>query len=182
MKALFSIGLGSGLCWLTGCLPDDVDDAVVVDSQDSGQDTEASTDDTGSEEDPSLEGRWRSEGADLAPLLVEYFGFNQVDAHFKESGSYVVNAAADDGKTYDYAGTYVVSGAGPIHGIVLNQTSPSTATAQGIFRVTADTLTYEVVQTQPDFGFTAPTPSTGFGSTQGDGIEPDANTQVYRRL
>lgn len=186
MKTVHTLILGLGL--LTACLPDDVTDGLPVDSdvEDTSDtaDTGRDTDDTGDTEDeaPSIHGSWRSKGGDLAPLLVQYFGFTTVDAQFKANSNYSVSADADDGKTYDFAGTYVVSGEGPIHRIVLTQTSPSSATAEGIFRVQGDTLTYEVVQTQPDFGFTPPTPATGFGSTGGDGVEPDANTQVYRRL
>ncbi len=168
---------------LTACLPDDVTDGAPLDtsepvdtsdtSQDTSQDTEQS--------EEGIQGAWRSEGADLAPLLVDVFGFNQVDARFKGDGSYTVDAVADDGKTYAFAGTYTVGTGTTPHTIVLSQTSPSTATAEGIYRVQEGVLTYEVVQTQPDFGFTPPTPQSGFGSTQGEGIAPDSNVQVYRR-
>jgi len=63
--------------------------------------------------------------------------------------------------------------------ISLSQSVPTEATAEGIWQVSGTTLTYEVVQTDPDFGFTAPTPEAGFGSTAGPGLTPDINVQVY---
>jgi hypothetical protein len=65
--------------------------------------------------------------------------------------------------------------------ITLTQASPYAATAVGIYQVDGDTLTYEVVQTLPDYGFTPPTSETGFGSTSGPGLDADVNIQIYQR-
>jgi hypothetical protein len=78
-------------------------------------------------------------------------------------------------------GTFVADEGTSPATIVLTQTSPYAATAEGIYQVDGDTLTYEVVQTQPDYGFLPPTPETGFGSTSGTGLNPGDNIQIYRR-
>ena len=51
----------------------------------------------------------------------------------------------------------------------------------GIYEVDGNTLTYEVVQVDPDYGFTPPTPESGFGSTGGPNMTEGINVQVYRR-
>lgn len=172
---------------LHGCLPDDVTDAVgrdsgvdtsVVDSADTEVDDSA--EDT-QQDDDLIQGKWVSKGDDLAPLFVEYFDFVTVEARFRANGNYTVHSVAADGTTYDFSGTWTGDDSTSPGIIVLSQSSPSTATVQGIYEVKSGVLTYEVVQTQPDFGFTAPTPSSGFGSTAGDGLNPGDNVQVYRR-
>ena len=168
-------------------LPDDVTDAVV---RDSGVDTSVlDSGDTGVEDtaedtqqdDNAIQGRWVSSGDDLAPLFVEYFDFVTVEARFRANGNYTVHSVAGDGTAYDFSGTWTADDSTSPSSIVLSQASPSTATVKGIYQVESAVLTYEVVQTQPDFGFTAPTPSSGFGSTAGDGLNPGDNVQVYRR-
>ena len=42
-------------------------------------------------------------------------------------------------------------------------------------------MTYEVVQTVPDYGYTPPTPTSGFGTTSGPGVSAGDNVQIYRR-
>ena len=45
----------------------------------------------------------------------------------------------------------------------------------------ADTMYYEIVQTNPDIGATPPTPEAGFGSSSG-GVLGMTNVQKYVRL
>jgi hypothetical protein len=66
----------------------------------------------------------------------------------------------------------------------LNQTTPSTLTAEGIFEVSADnnSMNYEVAQTEPSVaGVTPPTPTGGFGSTS-SGAFQQFNVQNYTRV
>ena len=64
-------------------------------------------------------------------------------------------------------------------GNVLTQTEPYAATSEGIWQVQGDTLTYEVVETDPGLGATPP--ANGFGSTS-NGQFGDDNIQIYRRV
>ena len=65
--------------------------------------------------------------------------------------------------------------------VSLEQEEPYEAKASGIFAVDGAVLTYEVVQTEPDYGFSPPTPQGGFGSTNGPGVGPGDNVQTFRR-
>jgi hypothetical protein len=171
MNRLVVMGL-----WAMGCVPDDVD---VKESGDTG--TSGDTGDTQADPAEAIHGDWVSEGDDVAPLL-QLFYFTKIDANFSADGTYLVTALDVNGATYDYAGTYTVAVDTEPHTIVLEQATPSVVTSEGIWSVDdAGVLTYEVVQTSPDSGFTAPTPATGFGSTSGPGIEAGVNIQVFRR-
>jgi hypothetical protein len=160
---------------LTACPSDDTDTS----------DTETDTDDTDtSTEDPAIVGSWVSTGDDVSPLFqTETFDYTTITADFASDGTYEVAATNGGGTTTTFTGTYTV-GTGDPATITLEQSAPSTATAVGIWSVADDagttTLTYEVVQTVPDFGFTPPTPETGFGSTSGPGLEADVNIQIFR--
>ncbi len=165
------------------CVPDDVDqtgtpDTSDLDTADTGTDTDESP--TG---DLSLVGEWRSEGDGLSVLFAGApFYYDHIDATFRDDSTYEVVAVDQDGVSYDFSGTYLVVEDTSPATIVQSQTVPSSVTAEGIWEVAGDTLTFEVVQTSPDYGFTAPTPEAGFGSTGGNGLEPGVNVQTYVRL
>jgi hypothetical protein len=167
----------------TGCQPDDVkgeDSGGAADGTD-GTDGADGTDGTdGGGADPAaIQGTWLSEGDNVAPLLAD-FGFTSLTATFGADGSYAVEAVYN-GNPIPLTGTYTVDVSTTPHTIVVNQESPQAVTSAGIWQVEGDTLTYEIVQTSPDQGFTAPTPDSGFGSTAGAGVEPNSNIQVYVR-
>lgn len=141
------------------------------------------TDDTGVVEGTvALAGTWRSEGGDLSELFSgDPFHYVSVEATFAADGSYVVSSTDRDGTSYVLTGVW--SGADGQPGTVsLSQTEPYEAEAEGIWQVDGDTLTYEVVQTIPDYGFVPPTPAGGFGSTSGPGLTPGLNVQLYQRV
>ena len=54
-------------------------------------------------------------------------------------------------------------------------------TSEGIFKVENTTLTYEIVQTEPDISAVPPTASAGFGSSNG-GALGNSNIQVYQAI
>ena len=90
------------------------------------------------------------------------------------------------GAKVQLTGTYgqTKSSVGNIYTIVLNQSTPTVLTAEGIFEVASDnkSMKYEVAQTQPTIaGVTAPTAAGGFGSTSG-GAFGIINIQNYTRV
>ncbi len=163
---------------ILACLPD----VVVSDSGETATDSDPNTTDSGADPNEELVGDWLSAGDDLSPLFAGApFEYVSVDAHFRNDGGYTVTGVTADDTTYDFAGTFVADETTSPAGITLTQTAPSNATALGIYQVDDNTLTYEVVQVDPDYGFTPPTPESGFGSTAGPNMTEGINTQVYRR-
>lgn len=161
------------MMWMLACMADDVDETA---KEETGTPTE--TDDSGSAAD-GLVGDWLSEGEDLSELFAPYF--TKVTASFSADGSYEVEATYENGASQAFTGSYVADEGTSPASIVLTQTSPSAAVAEGIFEVAGDVLTYEVAQTEPDQGYSPPTPESGFGTTSGGGIEAGVNVQTYRR-
>ncbi len=183
---------------LAACLPDDVNTAGTytnVADQPADADTDTDTDsdgdadsdtDTDSDSDTdtdtdsdSIVGDWRSEGDDISELLAPYFLL--ITAEFKASGSYVVVATDTDHTDITFIGTYSTDTSTHPGSIELLQTSPSNAKSDGIYTVDGSVLTYEVVIVEPASGYTAPTPSGGFGSSAGPQLDPGVNVQTYRR-
>jgi hypothetical protein len=161
---------------LIGCLPDDVTDAPLrVDTGDP-------LDSAPVGEPGSLTGSWESVGDDVSALLSgEPFSIVRVDATFQADGAYRVDAENADGATASFAGTYTIGTDTAPATIAMSQTIPSAATSAGIWQVDGDTLTFETVQTVPDYGYVPPTPEGGFGSTAGPDMSPGVNVQTYVR-
>jgi hypothetical protein len=142
-------------------------------------------------EDPIV-GVWTSEGANVAPLLYgPPFNIRKIVATFKADGSYIVVQTDSSQTSLTLTGIYVAAaGNAPapndkIRTITVNQGTPSSLTAEGIYQVSVDadaiTMKYEIVQTQPPLaGVTKPTPELGFGSTAGGAIGT-INVQNYVR-
>lgn len=132
-------------------------------------------------------GEWYSSGANVAGLLTAYFNVDSIYAQFNPDQTYVVESYDADGVLTEYLGTYTQtkSDVGNIYTIELNQSAPSAVTSEGIFEVYTDggdyDMQYEVVQTQPDLGNSAPTPDGGFGSSNG-GALGDTNVQKFKIL
>ncbi len=142
-------------------------------------------------EDPIV-GAWTSEGTNVAPLLYGApFNVRKIVATFKADGSYLVVQTDSSGTTLNLTGTYVAAdgnAAAPndkIRTITVNQASPTSVTAQGIYEVTVGesgtTMKYEIAQTAPPLtGVTPPTAAAGFGSTAAAGQPLGAlNIQNY---
>lgn len=170
------------------CAPDDVTDAKDTGgdtSGDNGGDSGGNGDDTaggnGGGTD-SIVGTWLSEGDNISALFAgDPFNYVAITSTFNEDLSYTASATDNEGGSNALSGTYTVDTSTSPGTIVLEQASPYTATASGIWQIEGDTMTYEVVQTEPDYGFVPPTPESGFGTTSGPNIEPGVNVQVYVR-
>ncbi len=165
---------------LGGCVPDDWDGQPYVPdgvALDTGADTAASTADP-----TAIVGRWRSEGDDLSPLFAGApFSYVQVDVQFEADARYTATSTDGGGTTVVLSGTYTADRQSTPGVVVLSQSEPYEASATGLWQVEGDLLTYEVVQTLPDYGFAPPTPEAGFGSTSGPGMDAGINVQRYRR-
>ena len=125
--------------------------------------------------DDGLVGNWVSKGADVAPLLVNYFKVDSITANFQSNNTYKV-VSYSKGVPTNYAGTFVQTkpASGAIWNIKLNQSTPTAVTSEGIFEITkvgqGYTRKYEVVQTEPNIGATPPTAAAGFGSSSGGAL------------
>ncbi len=129
-----------------------------------------------------VHGKWKS--YPVAPLLATFA--DSIIAEFTTNSTYTV-AQWKGGTQTTLTGTFAQtkSGTGSIYTIVLNQTTPSTLTAKGMFEVSADntTMKYEVVQTEPTIGAGEPTPAGGFGSSTFNGNPlGNLNIQNYVRI
>ncbi|KAA3635006.1 MAG: hypothetical protein DWQ02_10495 [Bacteroidetes bacterium] len=138
--------------------------------------------------DPCPEGvqmtQWQSSGSNVAPLLAgDPFNVDSIYVEF-DMLTYRVEQYSDGNQTVlEGSFNQSASGTGNIWDIVLDQTTPSTLTATGIYEISGDgsMMTYEVVQTSPDLGLTPPTAAAGFGSTAG-GAFGTTNVQKYEKI
>ncbi|MDR0667825.1 MAG: hypothetical protein LBF90_04310 [Prevotellaceae bacterium] len=132
-----------------------------------------------------LVGEWVSEGANVAPLFIQYNLADSIYAYFKDNGTYYVETFKQKAKT-TFEGSYeqTKSTIDNIWTIRLNQTTPGVAISEGIFEVTKTSNTYfmkyEIIQIEPPAG-TAPTPEGGFGSSMG-GASGEGWVQKYVRI
>ncbi len=193
--------LVAGVLLSTACRPDDVDDTGSNGGSADGGSSDGGSGDGGSSDGGSgdggsdggsgdggsggdcaglgLLGDWLSEGDDISPLFqhpsVDYV---RVEASFTASCDYTAYALTGDGSEYDFSGTYTATAGSP-GSIVQTQAQPFEGVSDGIWQVDGDVLTFEVVL--QGYGFTAPTPETGFGSTSGQGLSEGDNVQIYRK-
>jgi hypothetical protein len=118
-------------------------------------------------EQDEIVGTWLSAGSHVAPGLTA-FNVDSLRVTFNANATYQLQQYADGQSVpVTLPGTYQVGAgtAGSIRGITVNQTQGA-VTATGIFRVTSNGLTYEIIQTAPGIsGFTPPTVTAGFGSS-----------------
>ena len=126
-------------------------------------------------------GTWLSEGSNISPLFQSaFFNYVSIVADFSSDLNYSVVATDNEGANTTFEGSFVIDITGTIPTIVLTQTAPSAATAEGIWQLQGEELHYEVVQTNPNpYNFVAPTPETGFGSSSGPGLTAGDNVQIY---
>jgi len=176
---------------LVACVDDSADptdsavggDTATTGDTSTGGDTSVQDTDSGTTGgDVALtSGTWVSEGDNLSALLA-YFDIVQVEAVFYTDGSYDVASTDESGAVATLDGTYTVGTSTTPRTITLNQATPQIATAGGIWQIAGSTLTYEVVQTSPAVGCTAPTPDAGFGSTRcSPPLTANANVQTFVR-
>ncbi len=83
-------------------------------------------------------GKWVSEGANVAPLLVNFLSIKKIEAEFKADNSYVVNSYTTENVKVTFTGVYTQtkSGVGNIWTITLIQSTPTSVTSEGIFEIT----------------------------------------------
>ncbi|MCR9132400.1 MAG: hypothetical protein NXI08_07495 [bacterium] len=116
----------------------------------------------------AIVGEWVSEGAsNVAVGLQALTKTARIDADFEENGTYNVVSTDSAGAQVTFTGTYSLGEgeAGDIRTITLTQATPTSLTSAGIFQIQGNTMTYEVIQTEPNIGAEAPTVEGGFGST-----------------
>lgn len=126
-------------------------------------------------------GKWSA--YDISAVLQGLNYDDSLYANFYADQSYKVTAYYL-GTPVTFEGSYTMnkSDFDDIWEIELNQSTPSTAMSQGIFKVFAaaqDSMWYEVAQVDPAIpGVTPPTAGAGFGSTSG-GALGTTNIQKY---
>ncbi len=133
-------------------------------------------------------GNWLSTGSNLAPGFTKApFNITSITGVFKADMTYSVTSTDNTGKMSTSSGTWtsMPSDVVGIYNLVQMQTSPSAATAQGIYKIDATVspalLTLEGVQTSPSLGATPPTADGGFGSTVVNGMKTSDWVQKYVR-
>lgn len=138
---------------------------------------------TGGCAEVELVGTWLSEGENVAPLLVNVLNLVSVEAIFDDV-TFEVNSTDADGAMGQQLGTWtseLCPGSDTKYHIVLEQTSPSAITVEGIYEIDGcmdpAVMRYEVIQTQPDLGAVAPTCDDDFGA----GAFGADNIQVFVR-
>ncbi|MBZ0200058.1 MAG: hypothetical protein K8H86_09335 [Ignavibacteriaceae bacterium] len=135
-------------------------------------------------------GIWISAGANIAPLLNVIFagsgGIDTIWATFNTNKSYLMKQKNVDGTVINYSGTYTSnkSSVGSIYTITANQSTPAVSVSEGIYEIdrtqVPQFMRYEVVLTSGTQN-TPPTPTLGFGSTNG-GAFGMMNVQKYVRV
>jgi hypothetical protein len=138
----------------------------------------------GNTQKQAIVGDWLSEGANVAPLLAGApFNWTKITATFDSDGSYTVLGTDKADKQTTFAGTWIAdpTDIGGIYDITINQATPATTTAEGIFQVSGTSMKYEVVQTQPTNGLLPPSAKEGFGSTIYNGKKIDTLIQTFVR-
>lgn len=162
---------------------DDTGPTNPTDDTGSPDDSDPATDSdpvTTGDNDSILVGDWLSEGSNIAPLLANFY--ISVLGSFENGGAYSVTATRENGNVDELSGTFTVDLSTTPHTIALVQVLPYDAVAEGIWQVSGSTLTYEIVQTEPNpYGYVAPTPSGGFGSSSGGTLQPGDNVQIFVR-
>jgi hypothetical protein len=123
----------------------------------------------------ALVSNWKSEGqTQVAPgLWAAPFKVRRITATFSSNNSYTVTSTDSAGANINYTGTWSKTGPNSqnIFSIVLNQSTPTSVTSTGIYRVSNDTLSYEIIQTTPAItGVTPAVADSGFGSTKFNGV------------
>lgn len=169
------------LLGLTGCLPDDWNGEPYLGPPTSTVGTDTAVDTGTVPGGPALVGSWISEGDDLSPLFAAApFSYVRVESTFRSDATYRTTTVGEDGPV-ELSGTWSTDETTSPATVAVEQVLPYVASALGIWQVDGERLTWEVVQIVPDYGYVAPTPESGFGSTSGPGLVTGANVQIYRR-
>ncbi len=122
---------------------------------------------------------WVSEGTNVPyGLRVAPFKVKKITATFNENKSYTVVQVDSANVQTTFTGTITytestysdtvstsTTKSAKIFTIVASQATPTVVTSTGIYAINGTNMTYEIIQTSPNLGVTAPTPAAGFGST-----------------
>ena len=119
----------------------------------------------------ALAANWKSEGQTQVAigLWAAPFKVRKITAAFSSNSTYTVTSTDSAGANINYTGTWskTAPNSANIYSITVNQATPTTVTSTGIYRVSNDTLSYEIIQTIPAIaGVTAAIADSGFGSTK----------------
>lgn len=111
-------------------------------------------------------GSWRSEGANIAPILVTLFNYDLVEVELDRNGTVSLTTRVSGGSATTIEGTYSVteSATGSIHSIEIVYSAFSQGGIIEALDGNPDTMRLEVVQTLPDIGAVPLTPAQGFGA------------------
>lgn len=116
----------------------------------------------------AIVGDWVSEGEGNVALGLQIIAKTaRIDATFEEDNSYNVVSTDSTGSEVTFTGTYELGEetASGIRSITLQQNQPTSVVSEGIYQIDGNSMTYEVIQTEPNIGAEAPTVAGGFGST-----------------
>lgn len=128
---------------------------------------------------------WISTGDMLSPLQQNAAELDSMIIRFETSGTYNLTQVSISGDQSTQAGIYEITTVENllIAEIMMEQSNPSNAEFQGIFRVVnnnTDSLYLEVVQTFPYIGFSPPNLEDQFGSSN-NGLLGRSNVQIFIR-
>jgi len=131
-------------------------------------------------------GFWTAGSVDIAPILAD--SISLMTLRFRTDSTFTITQTNIDGLITSFSGSYSVAkdnGSNDIYPIFLDRTSPINAKFAGIFEINdviePEELTFEMVQTMPNIGFTPPTTEFGFGSTN-DGNLGTTNISRFQRV
>lgn len=176
MKNILFLLVFSAAFLLTSCKKDDNSTTVPVPVSDP------------------IVGTWVSEGANVAfGLRVAPFKAVKIVATFNENKTYTVVQTDSSNKETIYTGTFTstesqyadtmstsATKGAKLFDIVANQSSPTAVTSTGIYAISGNSMTYEIIQTSPVLaGVSAPTAQGGFGSTTINGAKNPYYIQKY---
>ncbi len=125
---------------------------------------------TGGDKDEveAIVGNWVSEGADNVAIGLQMLAKTaRIEATFEKNDTYTVVSTDSAGADVTFTGTFQLGDEtdSGIRTITLQQNEPTSVVSEGIFQIEGNTMTYEVIQTEPSIGAEAPTVEGGFGST-----------------
>jgi len=122
-------------------------------------------------------GTWLSAGADVAPILANFFANDSIIVEFKDDNTLTLDTHTAGAAWTNQTATYIIteSNDGDIHHFAA--TYPAFE-QEGIIEVLDNVLRLEAVQTVPDIGAVPPTVAGGFGA---DPIWGAQLIQTYRR-
>lgn len=125
---------------------------------------------TGGDKDEveALVGEWVSEGPENVAIGLQIVAKTaRIDAAFEKNDTYTVVSTDSTGAEVTFTGTFQLGDEteSGIRKITLQQNEPTAVVSEGIFQIEGNSMTYEVIQTEPNIGAEAPTVEGGFGST-----------------